>query len=231
VPNRNSEQIMEDDTHYDISTCSFEEFVDFLFGHDVIPVPSESGDPVPWYWMAEVEFDPLLVAGHYIRLFTSPEFLVGRFSGEQLEQGFRAIQSCNLECSVDELIWDHRVPRDIRESCVRSMEELFGRLFAVCGLEESVDMWWDSLAYDWHCCFRNRCSGGEDRLMQDVMFETLGKILTQPFVKCQRSALHGLGHLHHPGTAQLIRDYLARNPEIGAELRDYALAAARFDVQ
>ena len=107
---------------------------------------------------------------------------------------------------------------------------LFERLFSKDSLDSSVEMWWDSLAYDWHCDIRSRTNGGEDASMQNVMFETLSRILELDSLACQRAALHGLGHLHHPDTEPLIRRYIDRNKDIDAALREYALAAARFEV-
>ena len=66
--------------------------------------------------------------------------------------------------------------------------------------------------------------------MQDVMFDALAEILQLESPSCQGSALHGLGHLHHPKTAQLISNYISDHPEIPPEARTYALAAAKFEV-
>ncbi|HEV2731066.1 MAG TPA: hypothetical protein VGV15_13625 [Terriglobales bacterium] len=110
------------------------------------------------------------------------------------------------------------------------MFHLFERLFAAEPLETAPNMWWDSLCYDWHCGNRLRENGGEDAAMQDVMFETLAKILQLPSFYCQRDALHGLGHLHHPDTRALIQSYFDRNPTLDPEIKDYALAAAEFSV-
>lgn len=222
---------MNEDVHYDITTASFDEFITFVFDRPFVPIPHDGKGPGPWYWQAEVTYDPLRIATFYVRLFADPAFLKDCFSPEQLEQAFWAIQSGNLDCSVTEIIWDRRVPFDIRESCIRAMEQLFSRLFASTPLETSVDMWWDSFAYDWHCGNRARANGGEDHLVQDIMFETLTKILAQPSVICQAAALHGLGHLHHPETEHVIDEYLERHTDIAPELRGYALAAAKFEVQ
>jgi hypothetical protein len=67
--------------------------------------------------------------------------------------------------------------------------------------------------------------------MQDVIFETLNRILRLDSVPCQTAALHGLGHLHHPDTERVIEQYLQGNPMVSPKLRDYALAAAKFDIQ
>jgi hypothetical protein len=110
------------------------------------------------------------------------------------------------------------------------MFHLFERLFSAEPLETSANMWWDSLCYDWHCGNRSRDRGGEDQLMQDVIFETLTKILALDSVACQTAALHGFGHLHHPSTEQIIGAYIRGKPKIDPELKEYALAAARFSV-
>lgn len=64
--------------------------------------------------------------------------------------------------------------------------------------------------------------------MQNVMFESLVEILALDSEHCQDAALHGLGHLHHPATEQIIQSYLAQHPSLDKNRRDYALAAARF---
>ena len=212
-------------TRYDIREASFEEFVAFLFAHAVAP-SSEN----PWYRHAEVHYDPQRIASYYIRLFRAPRLLRDRFSAAELEQGFWAIQGGVLECSVRNVIWDRTVPFDVRADSVKSMSDLYAELFVEESLDTSSNMWWDSLAYDWHCGNRARANGGEDRSMQDVMFATLGRILDMPSETCQRAALHGLGHLHHPDTDDLVQSYLARNPSIAPDLREYALAAAQFRV-
>jgi len=210
---------------YDIRDASFEDFVTFLFAHDVAPSREN-----PWYRHAEVDYDPGRVVSYYIRLFSAPRCLRSRFSAAQLEQGFWAILGGILGCSVRDVIWDRTIPFEVRADCVRSMADLYAQLFVEVPLETSSNMWWDSLAYDWHCGNRARANGGEDRSMQDVMFTTLGRILDMPSETCQTAALHGLGHLHHPDTSELVQSYLAKNPSITPDLRDYALAAAQFHV-
>ena len=222
---------MKERGQYDITSASFEAFVTFLFDHKVIPSPTvPEQEAEPWYWHSDVIFDPVRVTDYYIRLFTNPTEPLARFDDETLEQAFWAIQDCNLDCAVSTVIWDDEVPFQSRADCVRSMYHLFDRLFFSKALETSVQMWWDSLAYAWHCGNRSRDKGGEDQLMQDVMFETLERILFLESEVCQGAALHGLGHLHHPKTEETIRRFLTARPAIRKELREYALAAARFEV-
>jgi hypothetical protein len=136
----------------------------------------------------------------------------------------------NLECSAGAIISNTDLPFQSREECVKAMGELFRRFFAVNSLETSGLMWWDSMCFDWDCGNRNRKRGGEDLLLQDILFRTLSDILELDSPFCQGAALHGLGHLHHPGTKELIGSYLERHPNLSAEQKDYATAAARFEV-
>ncbi|MBK6721932.1 MAG: hypothetical protein IPG58_01205 [Acidobacteria bacterium] len=163
-------------------------------------------------------------------MFTEPAFLLERFSKEKLEQAFWAIMGGSLDCSVEEVIWDNEVPFEERANCVRAMYFLYEKLFAIDPLYTSSNMWWDALAYDWHCDNRNRSNGGEDLSMQDVMFETLERILGLSSRDSQGAALHGLGHLHHPNTVEAINAYLKRNPRLDSEMANYARAASRFEV-
>src|SRR5262249_4860704 len=101
---------------YDMRDASFEDFVDFLFAHDLAPSPEGS-----WYRHVEVDYDPRRIASYYIRLFSAPRFLRSRFSQAQLEQGFWAILGGILGCSIGDVIWDRTVPFEVRADCVRSM--------------------------------------------------------------------------------------------------------------
>jgi hypothetical protein len=213
----------------DISRYSFDEFVSFLFDRDWPPTTIVKFDP--WYWHTEVAYTPDLICSYYMRLFQQPQFLLERFSKLQLEEGFWAIQVDNLDCSASRIIWHPELSFAVREECVRAMADLFRNLFATEPLDSSVQMWWDSLCYDWHCGNKKRERGGEDERMQDVIFQTVTTILSIDSDICQKAALHGLGHLHHPQTETLIARYIAEHPTLTEEQVEYALAAAKFEVQ
>jgi hypothetical protein len=215
-------------TEVDLTKSSFEGFVVFLFDRDV-SLESEGRDY--WYWHVEVEFEAKKIASYYVQLFRQPEFLLERFSKAQLDEGFWAIQLPNLDCSVYRIIGDSDLPLSVREECIRSMANLFTRLFAKEKFDTSVWMWWDSLCYDWNCGNRNRERGGEDLELQDIYFQTLADVLSIDSWTCQQAALHGLGHLHHPQTAELIGRFIDEHPSLTQEQKAYALAAAKFDVQ
>jgi hypothetical protein len=211
----------------DIRGFSFDEFVAFIFDRDV---STELTGKDHWYWHVEVQFDAARIAGYYQQLFEKPEFLLERFSRPLLEEGFWAVHGPNLDCAVSQIVVDEALPLSIRKACIHSMAELFRRLFAKDAFDTSVNMWWDSLCYDWHSGNRIREKGGEDLELQDIYFETLTEVVWIDSDTCQTAALHGLGHLHHPGTKALVDQFIAEHPSITTDLRDYALAAARFEV-
>lgn len=211
----------------DLTDSSFDAFVAFVFDRDV---SLESKGEDYWYWHVEVEFDPKKIATFYVQLFDQPEFLLTRFTKAQLEEAFWGIQVPNLDCSVYRIIENSELPLSVREECIRSMVNLFERLFVTEPLDSSVQMWWDSLCYDWHCGNRNRDRGGEDLELQDIFFRTLTRVLAIDSWICQKAALHGLGHLHHPQTNELIEGFIGQYPFLNQEQKAYALAAAKFEV-
>jgi hypothetical protein len=215
----------------DLRSASYETFVEFLFDHPVTDFRIDDWETAPWYWKVEAEeFEPTPIARHYLSLFTEPASPLRKFSDPQLEQGFWAIQSMSLDCSAARLIWLPEIEIELRASVVRSMYHLFERFFSANPLPTASHQWWDSLAYDWHCGNRSRANGGDDLLMQDVMFATLARILDLPAPHVQLAALHGLGHLHHPDTNDLIEAWLKRVGPLEPQTIEYARAAACFEV-
>jgi hypothetical protein len=215
-----------------LTDVSFDEFVAFLFDHEINPdAPAQPEKYDPWYFHVETEFDAKKIAAYYVRMFRQPAFLLNRFTKEQLEEGFWAIQGPNLNCAVSRIIEDPDLAISLKEECIRSMAELFKRLFATEPFDSSVQMWWDSLCYDWHCGNRRRELGGEDLKLQDIYFNTLSEVLAIDSWICQGAALHGLGHLHHPRTKKLIERFVDEHPTLTQEQKTYAVAAAKFEVQ
>ena len=218
---------MKEREQIDIRGYSFDEFVSFIFDREI---RAHAGVDHPWYFEVEVAFDPNRLCEFYIRLFRSPDSVLGKYSKAQLETGFWAIHGGAFDGSVQHLIWNQDVPFLSRCECVKSMSDLFRCFFAAEPLETSVSMWWDSLCYDWECGNRDRQRGSDDMSMQDVIFEVLADLLQSDSEICQGAALHGLGHLHHPSTDELVQNYLRQHPTLGEEWKKYALAAARFEI-
>jgi hypothetical protein len=155
--------------------------------------------------------------------------LLSRFTKEELEKGFWEIMGYSHDWSLGHLIEYSDAPLSNRKECIESMAILFERIFVAEPLDTSVHMWWDVLCYSWHCGNRNRERGGEDLELQDIYFQTLAKVLAIDSWICQGAALHGLGHLHHPETANLIGRY-QRASLIDKRTARLSEAAARFEV-
>jgi hypothetical protein len=212
-------------SYFDLRDSNFEQFVDFLFNHDV-------EYPEPWYFDIdlEVDYDPERHAQFYMRLFSDPTFLFEKYSRGQLEQGFWVIPGCNVPGAVSEIIWDERISFEQRAACVKSMFILYREFFSKDPLHTSCNMWWDSLCYDYCCGNKDKVLSDEQRKMQDVMFETLSQILDLDREECQGAALHGLGHLRHPDTESLIRAWIAKHPELSEDELNYAEGCIRGDI-
>jgi hypothetical protein len=86
----------------------------------------------------------------------------------------------------------------------------------------AASIWWDSFCFAWESGNRQRSRGGEDLAMQDVLFGALSEVVLIDSSICRGSALHGLGHLHHPGTLALIDGLVRSHPELAQELTEYA---------
>jgi hypothetical protein len=178
----------------------------------------------------EVDFDAKKICSYYMNLFWQPEFLLSRFTKQQLEQGSSAIQGPNLDGSVFRIIDDSGLPLSIRGECIACMADLFERLLGKEPFDSSVQMWWDFFRDSWHGGTRHRERGGEDLELQDLCFKTLARVLEIESWFCQAAALPGLGRLPRPHSLERIERYIGEHPSRMQEQKAYALAAARFEV-
>ncbi len=198
-----------------LSELSFEQFVDFIFDHPVT-------EPA-WYQTDERDFSfgsGSVTVKNLIALFREPEFLFQRYATEQIEQGFWFISEWLCLVRFRGLLWEKRIPLELRVELVESMFDLFNRFFSVNPLENICFMWWDIIAYGYY--MENGKPEDEDGAkIQQAMFKTLRRILELDSEECQKSALHGLGHLKHPETKKTITDFLRRHI-VSQELKDHA---------
>lgn len=204
----------------DFTSCSFDEFVQFVFDRAEADSPdnrwrqARSGDA----------FDPVLLCRHLMRLFRAPEFLAGRYPAGQLEEGcWFLMGSAGMLNGLLSPSEPADMPFPIPEELIGAMVDLFARFFATNPLDTACFMWWDGLR-ELHEDFEG--DGDSERPLRGAIFEALGRILRLDARHCQVSALHGLGHLEHPGKDRVIREYLDRNPDLDEETRRYAGDAA-----
>lgn len=208
---------------YDLRTCSYQEFLDFVFDH---PVEKQG-----WYFGSGVQvvFDGVHNTELPTELFSKARPLLERYTRDQLEQGFWALQG-QEDWQVVHAMFETAVPFDKRAEMIRSMFFLYRDLFAVDDLHTSSNMWWDSISGSYKVGHRSQSTSDDVRKIQDVMFETLTKILYLESEECQGAALHGLGHLRHPNTEKVIRDWIATQPDLPEDDLEYAEACITGDI-
>jgi hypothetical protein len=202
------------------------EVADFVFAHPVAAEPEDKS----WWWKTDFVFDPIEQATHIAAIFRSAADLRERYSRDQLEQGFWFLIS-GVEGGLEDLIWDTRIPWEVRARLIDSTVDLYRQLFMVDPLDTCAHMFWDALAYGYCVPTRQPKTNPEDRRIQDAMFAALRQILELDSLGCQRAALHGLGHLRHADTEGLITTYLQQRPGLSNADRKYALACVSGDVQ
>jgi hypothetical protein len=187
---------------------TFDEFIEVLFNH---PQQLEYLNVVP---LEIIEF--------YIQLFNSPCFLFDKFSAEQLEQGFWELQNVAIDFSVGFLLADKTLPLQLRMNCITAMYNLYREFFSIHKLEEAGGMWWDGVitAYKLSACPE---LPNDDVTLRNVLFETLTRILQDDSLEYSGAALHGMGHLRHPSTENIILAYLEAHPHLDTDTVDYAL--------
>lgn len=209
---------------YDLRTCSYDEFLDFVFEH---PVSIHR-----WYDNSDLKvvYDANRNRELLIELFTNSKPLYERYTREQLEQGFWALLGGCAGESIEDIMFDQSVPFEKRAEFIRAMFFLYEGLFSIHALQSACNMWWDCISGDYAVHNRSQKSSEDDRKIQDVMFETLTKILYLESEECQGGALHGLGHLRHPNTEKVIRDWIATQPYLPEYDLEYAEACITGDI-
>lgn len=219
--------------YYDLRHAKFEEFLDFIFDRPVAAQFREENRnrDVPrqncWYddIELEVEFDPARHCEYFALLFCDPMVLAERYTRSQLEQGFRWMQLSYNDGSAADILWAGSIPVERRLAMLQAMYFLYAELFSRDPLFGSAHMWWENLTGG-IARYALWTEHATDRLkIEQSMFRVLSRILQLGTDHCRIDALHGLNHLAHPNKEGLIRDYLARNPELDEDHRRYAEGA------
>ena len=200
---------------FDLSQFTYDEFVSFFFDRDMATEQHWYRDQelfdLTWSDVA----DPQVIVEHMTRMFTEFEELTRRFSPEQVNAAIWAMFSCD-PFHLQKFLWMSSLPLDKCLACIRSMYAVYSDHVAkskVLVMENCFDMWWDLIAGGFWDDSRLQ-QGNTSVLNQDQMallesmFETLSKILALPDQRTQGYALHGLGHLHHPGVKKLVQRFL-----------------------
>jgi hypothetical protein len=139
--------------------------------------------------------------------------LAKTYSPEQLDQGLWAVFA-TVRCGKH--IFDPAIDAKLRIDCVESMYLPFRDIVALrtTDVKESFYwMWWDEILQDLNPMPKEYKFGyltltNDQSQMVETVFQALSKILAIDHRGCQICALHGLGHLYHPSSEQLVQRYL-----------------------
>jgi hypothetical protein len=210
---------------FDLSDASLKEFEEFVFEHEVHHVGSDQ----VWYHEAglTIRYDADHNARSFAEMFRDARSWPSKFDRFKLEQGCWAMFGAGFEDNLNDLIWKSEASLSSKVTLISSMFFVYRDLFSSDPLEGACEMWWDGLAYVIHPMrIVDPANDASHRRIQEAMFQTLAKILTLDVRHCQIAALHGLNHVAHPETKDLIMSFIAHHQELSAEEIEYAIACA-----
>ena len=181
-----------------LQKLSFDDWLDHSFGREVRFQQS------PWYFDPEHDWwdpPPAEAVSYLTRLFEDPETALQGFADSQIAQGLTYLANTSASgdnrwlCSTD-------VPIKDRVRCVKSVAELFAKLFeprcAPClsHLSEADAETLNCVCYMWWDVFPSLALPDDPYLptLHDCALSTMERILQLKSIACQESALHGLGH-------------------------------------
>jgi hypothetical protein len=223
----------------DLTNATLDTLVDAMFVEPESPATSpDSGAGT----MVELRVDPgrqiLLLA----ELFEQSAVLDGRFAAEQIERGLWRLLGAEYADDFTAHIWNPRLPFDHRAAVVAAVYDLYDALLARRPFEAidfcrpdrlprrfaTIDYMVPDLLLG--ISWMDRESPTDREAIRNAFFQTFGRLLHHPAPVAQYAALHGLGHLRHPGVSESIDHYLASDPNIPLDRRTYAERARRGDV-
>ncbi|MDB6123041.1 MAG: hypothetical protein JWQ71_2034 [Pedosphaera sp.] len=206
--------MLNDPSNLDVSKFSYEEWLGYFFEQRLLAEDEFFGDAFCSGYLSFEASDPVKVVSYLQRICTEFSVISGKYSLPQLNQGFWAILGPDFE--LQQYLWQQSVPLTDRTACIRSMYRPYANFIAghpAAVMENCFDMWWDLVlkSYRWrqhngNYDFTRLDSDG--RALLDAAFETLCLILSLNDERCQAYALHGLGHLHHPGVIQVVQRFI-----------------------
>ncbi len=211
------------------NAASFDEWLKWVFDHPV------AGDKEKEWWWAEPDADeggrwldrpPVQALTFVTKLFENPVGHLSRYSDGQIDQGLWFIVH-GANSKHFEWLMDGRIDLGLRKRCIRSIENLSRTLFAPRCSDEVIHGTrpLDSICYMlWDLAIHGSYPEVRDREIDGESVNTLARIITMPSIACQRSALHGLGHLVFDARigCDIIQKYLDDNPDLRGDIRKYA---------
>lgn len=212
----------------DFSLKSYDEWLSFLFDRPLQKDWDE--DPFAGVKITWCPERPLVLIEFLTRLCRELPDLVTRYDWSQINQALWGALDVPFRIGSSQL-WKSELPVAPRIECVRAMESIYPNVVAKIphGVprEDIFQMWWDfvCLGYGYGEHFeRERYPTDGGRVSEKALthpngpvlhavFESLQNILALKDQCCEWSALHGLGHCSHPGSAAVVQNFIDRHCE------------------
>ena len=198
---------------FDLSALSYPQFLAFFFDR---PVVGDEEEYEPFrvgidYFIAT---NPTTVVAHLQAMCRDFSDLTEVYSPEQLSQGLWAVFGAGISC--EQFLLEPTVDLGLRIDCIESMYLPFKDVVANSAIDKFGSfywMWWDMILHTFWIHFQETDDHYDALLTDgkqvlDAIYQTLLKILALNHRGCQWSALHGLGHLHHPLGPEAVQNYL-----------------------
>jgi hypothetical protein len=179
-------------------------------------------------YFESVPSSPEILVNHLTKLFTHFFQIASKYTLAQVDQGVWGMWGVNLR--LHELLFGPPVPLTSRLDCIRSMCHVYSDYVSKLKREPDPEietgfyMWWDLILHGFWDSSRPVIAGtrrgdaskldAESRVLLDVLFETLTRILAIPSQASQLSALYGLGHLYHPRVHDAVQRFIAETCRI-----------------
>ena len=205
----------------DLSTLGYEEWVRFFFDREVDFF--HKGKRV-WnkYTFISPNQQPLVLIQHFTTLCSRLSELVPLFSWAQINQALWSI--IHYPSEVAPLLMSTEIPPFYRNNCIRSMYQVFQDVVQKVAADEPLEncffLWWrifskafcKSQGHDSDDILYPRTSVAQET--HDIFFDTIRRILSLDHLRCQLSALYGLGCLHHSKGAALVQRFINLNKDL-----------------
>lgn len=171
-----------------------------------------------------LEGKPERLLSFYQQYFERSNRLLEQHSTRQLDNILHFILG-HSHYGIKALTYDSRINFASRQAVVQAIYDLYAKLLIDDPIEYHRHMLWDDLAFSYTMDFFDYYFNEDEKQpLQNVMFETLTKILIINNRDCQFAALHGLNHLRHPETETLIRQYMASQDDLTEDDVEFAQA-------
>ena len=204
----------------DFRTHTREDLITFVFDHPAAAESDDQGGPA-WFWEdREFDIDPEHHLALVAAMLRDAGSLRTRFSPAQIEQGLWFLFG---PAGNDWFGWPlaRRETSDDRiVDVITSLHPLYADLLQHIETDTATFMLWDLLL---ECLLSpDDPDAARQRLVRETSLPMLEKILALDSTECQYAALHGLGHLRHEATPEVVRGFLASRAGLEPRLRAYA---------